>query len=176
MTSTKVEFSRLLTVDKIPPGGKTEDLKANATECENLAERFGLLKLPKLTANLTLTTQGGAKTVEVRGILEADVLQQCVVTLEPVENHIECNIEALYMPLELAGDGAGSPDPNDPDIEVIIDGQIDLGELCAQHLGIALDPYPRKPGLDFVKAEYGDNTAPLGPLAQLANWTKKPKE
>ena len=44
---------------------------------------------------------------------------------------------------------------DDEETEAIVGGIIDLGELVSQHLGINLDPYPRKPGLAFVEAEYG---------------------
>ena len=41
-------------------------------------------------------------------------------------------------------------DFGDEDVEEIIDGKIDLGELAAQYLGLAIDPFPRADG---VKAE-----------------------
>ena len=31
----------------------------------------------------------------------------------------------------------------------IVNGQIDLGALTAEFLALGLDPYPRKPGVDF---------------------------
>ncbi len=40
--------------------------------------------------------------------------------------------------LELDVEGAEAPEP-------VPDGWIDLGELAAEQLGLAIDPYPRKP-------------------------------
>ncbi|MCX8507230.1 MAG: hypothetical protein ORN98_11550 [Alphaproteobacteria bacterium] len=39
-------------------------------------------------------------------------------------------------------------DFGDDDVEEIIDGKIDLGELAAQYLGLALDPFPRADGAE----------------------------
>jgi hypothetical protein len=38
-------------------------------------------------------------------------------------------------------------DEEDP-AEELTDGRIDLGEVVAQQLAVALDPYPRAPGAD----------------------------
>jgi hypothetical protein len=40
----------------------------------------------------------------------------------------------------------GESDPPDP----IIDGTIDVGALVAEFLALGLDPYPKKPGVEFV--------------------------
>jgi len=47
--------------------------------------------------------------------------------------------------------------------------------LAAQYLGAALDPYPRKPGVAFVEAEYGGEKATVQPFAKLAALTKTGK-
>lgn len=173
--SVEPEFSFPLVVEKIPAGGLEQSLDAGQDERERLAGRFGLLELPSLRAELTVHPMRGDRMVPVTGRVVAEVVQACVVTLEPLANHIEYDIDVLYAAPETAGEeGAGSPSPDDREIEPIVDGIIDLGELVAQHFGVALDPYPRKPGVAFVEAEYGGEKSG-GPFAQLANWPKKPK-
>ena len=56
-------------------------------------------------------------------------------------------------------------DEDEPD--PIVDGQIDLGALAAEFSFSALDPYPRKPGVDFAPAAEPD--ASQTPLAGLAD-------
>ena len=65
----------------------------------------------------------------------------------------------------------------DEEVEPIVNGIIDIGELVSQNLGISLDPYPRKPVLEYVEAEYGEaaETAP-NPFAKLATLTKTGKK
>lgn len=170
----ELEFSRPLAVDKIPAPGVEETLIANDKEREQLAQRFGLQDLKNLSATLSVHAASNRQGYVVTGTVSADVVQQCVVTLEPLPNHIEHQIDALFAFLE--GDEAAPTqvemDEDQP--EPIIDGIIDLGELVAQHLGIALDPYPRKPGLAPVEAQYGSDK-PSNPFAQLIDWPKKPK-
>lgn len=172
----EIEFSRPLAIDKIPANGFEQTLEAKDKERLSLAERFGLIELPSLTAELKVHPAGLDQTVLVTGSLKADVIQQCVVTLEPLPAHVESFIDVTFMPEAEIGGGAGPADADSEDIEVIVDGAIDLGELVAQQLGIALDPYPRKPGAAYVEAEYGDTEVPKGPMAQIAKLAKKPKD
>lgn len=170
------EFSRPLSVEKIPPGGMEQHVDAKESERANLARRFGLLELSKLEGTLTVHPARADQTIAVTGVLKADVVQQCVVTLEPLADHIEHEFKVLYAAPELLSSGAGPSDMDEDDIEPLIDETIDLGELVAQNMGIALNPYPRKPGVEYVEAVYGDDKAEPGPLAQLVNWPKKPKD
>ncbi len=90
------EFSRTLVVEKIPPGGLEQKLTAKEDERKALAERFDLLELPMLQAQLTVKPAKNKSGITVTGNLTADVVQQCGVTLEPLPSHIEENIEALF--------------------------------------------------------------------------------
>ena len=48
------------------------------------------------------------------------------------------------MPAELLNEMHDYEPPDE-----IVNGQIDLGALTAEFLVLGLDPYPRKPGVDF---------------------------
>src|ERR1700689_5361300 len=111
---------------------------------------------------------------EAKGHMDGDVVQRWAVPLEPLPVHMRQNINVLYAGPELLEPGAGSPhiDPGAEENEAIIAGVIDLGGLVAQNLGIALDPYPRKPGIAFVEAEYGGEEA-VNPFAKLAELKDK---
>lgn len=152
------ELSRPLHVEKVGIGGIREDIVARPTERAALAKRFDLLALDKLTAQLEVDQTHAGKMLAVTGSFSADVVQQCVVTLEPLPQQIMETIDALFAPASLLENGSGSPHfdngPED-DPEPYENGVIDLGELVAQHLGLALDPYPRKPGLPLVEHEFG---------------------
>ena len=173
------EFSRTLVVDKIPPGGLEQKLTAKEDERKALAERFGLLELPKLEALLTIKSAKNKAGIAVTGNLTADVIQQCGVTLEPLSSHIEEDIEALFTspdPEEAMPASAAQIEPTEDEVDPIINGMIDIGELAAQHLGAALDPFPRKPGLAFVQVEYGAKDEPPNPFAKLAQLSKDRKD
>ena len=61
-------------------------------------------------------------------------------------------------------------DQEDP-AEELTDGQIDLGEVVAQQLAVALDPYPRAPGTEdrFAQSDQEESPAKSGdtPFAVL---------
>src|SRR3984885_3586694 len=170
------ELSRPLAVDKISAGGAEETIVADKDEQKLLADRFGLIELPKLEAKLTVKPVRGGRMFEVEGSMQADVVQRCVATLEPLPAHIEQDIKLLYAAPDLLelGSGHANIDMEAEETEPITGGIIDLGELVAQHLGIALDPYPRKPGIAYVEAQYGDEAKIINQFAKLADLGKKP--
>ena len=90
--------------------------------------------------------------MQVSGQVSALVGQTCVVSLDPIESHLEEAIDVIYAPPRLPSE-KGNDEPPDP----LVDGQVDLGALATEFLLLAIDPYPRKPGVQFVppKAEEG---------------------
>ena len=164
------ELSRPVAVDKIPPNGLDQTIDAGEQEREKLAGRFGLLRVSKLSAKLAVHPAQAGRAFAVTGRMQADVVQQCVVSLEPLPAHIEQGIDVVC-----ALPSAEPGEEEDEDMEPIVNGEIDLGELVAQHLGVALDPYPRKPGLAYVEASYEQRGSQGNPLSSLVEWPKKPK-
>jgi hypothetical protein len=179
----KPPFSRVVEVDKMPAAGIDVELAAAPDERAALAAMDGLLGIAKLEASLHLAAAGGGR-FEVRGRLEAQVTQVCVLSLETFECEIEAPIEVVYAapdasetrgahasasPKSGAGKAEKQPldaeDPPDP----IIDGKIDLGALAAEFLALNLDPYPRKPGVAFASAEAPqmDDVSPFAVLGAL---------
>jgi uncharacterized metal-binding protein YceD (DUF177 family) len=139
-----LEFSRLVGVNTLPRAGRTIAIEADEAERAALARRFDLIALDALTARFTLTP-GRGDTVVVAGSLQAAVVQRCVVTLDPVPATVEDEIEAIFADTAGRSEAEIEVDPLAAEIEPLVDGRIDLGELAAQHLSLALDPYPRSP-------------------------------
>ena len=149
------EFSRPLNIESVKIGKSKQNLEATSDECAKLAERLDLLAVDHLSANLRLTRkgQGDSVRVSVSGELHAKVTQACVITLEPVGSEIEADVEAVFDSDAQADDSDLQLDydidlENEDILEPIIDGAIDLGELCAQILATEIDPFPRKDGID----------------------------
>jgi hypothetical protein len=90
MTKTPVpqaEFSRPIAADQIGPQEIEREIVANAAERARLVERFGLLALDRLSATVELK-RGRGGLIQVRGRFEAEVVQACVVTLDPVRSKV----------------------------------------------------------------------------------------
>ncbi|WP_198378732.1 YceD family protein [Neoroseomonas rubea] len=156
------EFHRPLALARIPPEGREERIEARAEECAALAARFGIPAVERLSAGIRLRPEAGG-TVFAEGHLSAEVVQTCVVTLEPVRQAVS---EAIALRI-LAPGAEPSDDPEGPDEIEAEDGTVDLGEAVAEQLSLALDPYPRAPGAELPVAGEGGAT-PSGPFAALA--------
>jgi hypothetical protein len=128
------------------------DVSADAAERRALAARFELLELPVLRGNARLERRGDE--LVLRGWLEAEIVQECVVTLEPAPARLRQPIERRYR---FGGASEAAPTRYEPygrvvleddadEVEAVIGREIDVGEAFAEELGAALDPYPRAPG------------------------------
>lgn len=160
-------------LEDIPESGRTFALAADADARAALARMTGLRDLPQLHADFDVTRQG-AGGLRVVGRVCATVGQNCVVTLEPLDNTIDEEVDLLFMPEPAGGpeaaDGGGRTEPNSDDPEPLIGGTIDLGAIATEFLILGLDPYPRKPGAVFEPPQESgrDDT----PFTALAGWTK----
>lgn len=146
---SRAEFSRFVAVDRLEQGEVAERIGAREDECRALAARFGLIALERLDADVRLRRIEKGPIVRVEGRLFADVVQTCVVSLEPVEGRVEEEFSLLYAPASrIAARGGRAPgEAGDDWPEPIQHGAIDIGEAVAQQLALALDLYPRKPGI-----------------------------
>jgi uncharacterized metal-binding protein YceD (DUF177 family) len=148
---SRPEFSRPV---RLTPEPRSLTLEATPAECAALARRFDILAVQALSATLLLEPEPGG-SVRARGTLDADVEQSCVVTLDPVRQHVTA---ALDLRILEEGAAPADDDPDSPDEIESHGGIVDLGEAVAEELSLALDPYPRVEGaalpeLDDAAAE-----------------------
>lgn len=159
-TLPKPEFSIELSLDDIPPQGREISFEATAAERAALTKRFDLKELKSLKGTAT-AKHWRRLGVALEGRFEAEVVQACVVTLEPVPVKLNEKFKVHYLPAEMLEEAVGGPGS---EREIIIDtdseeppepieaGHIDVGEMVAEQLALALDPYPRKPGVSVDEA------------------------
>lgn len=174
-------FSRPLSVDSVGENGLRVAFEASAAERVALAEFDGLVAIPRLRVEAEVTRRGRERLL-VRGRVKAVVTQTCVVTLEPFDADVDEAFEVEFAPeaeaeaayakamaeIEAAHDKASAlveqADPPDP----IVAGKIDLGALASEFLALGLDPYPRKPGVEFEPVTEEDSLpSPFSALARL---------
>jgi Large ribosomal RNA subunit accumulation protein YceD len=150
MTDKADPWRVLLAVAQIPDTGLHRDIEADASAREAMAELGGLREILSANASLEVTPNGGGR-FHVRGRVRARVGQTCVVTLDPIENDIDEQIDLIFAPPdqipemadlvdEAAEADAEIPDPPEP----IKNGAIDLGRLATDALFLGVDPYPRR--------------------------------
>ena len=136
----------------------------SAEERAVLTSRFGFAGLALLTATMNIKRAGPVHW-DVTGSLTAEVTQLCGVTGDLVPESVDFQIEERYgldhdegVDVEFSLDGA----------EPLVDGAIDLGEIVAQSLAIAVDPWPRSARApQNFQAGDGEKEHPLAGLAAL---------
>jgi uncharacterized metal-binding protein YceD (DUF177 family) len=144
-----------VTVAQIPDTGLHREIEADHAVREAMAELAGLREIVSAHASFDVTVKSGGR-VHVVGQVRARIGQTCVVTLDPLETEVDEAIDLEFAPPEqitkLADlvDEAEESDAEIPDPpEPIVGGVIDLGRLATDALFLAIDPYPRKPGVVF---------------------------
>lgn len=170
------EFSRIVTVESLAGEELVQEIEADAAERAALARRFDLVSLDGLTATVRLRRVRG-REIRVDGEFAADVVQTCVVTLEPVKSHIADSFSVTFAPAAHLEEGAELDlSPWAEDLPEPLEGDaIDIGETVAQFLALALDPYPRRQGVHFTAEDYPGLAAEgpkNGPFAALATLRK----
>lgn len=170
------EFTHPVKLSEIGAGTLARTLRAEAPERKALARRFGLIGLGRLVAIVELCRVAADGGIEVRGGLGADVVQTCVVTLEPVPSTVtgEFALRFVPRPRDEGGEAANAREieitPENADTEFIDGDTIDIGEIVAQQMALSLPPYPRREDVEFGDDGGGvaaPSTAP-GPFAVLA--------
>jgi len=156
----KSPVSFMAHVARLPQKGLPVVVEADDAQRRALAAVHGLLSVEAYRADLVVTPWK-RHGVEVTGRVEADITQECVVTLEPLAAHIDEAVEGLFLPddsrlgrlgfegggeIVLAAEGPDSP-------ETFHGDTVDVGALAEQFFGLAIDPYPRKPGVSLDAGE-----------------------
>jgi hypothetical protein len=143
MTSKGAEsLSRPVPVGELPTEGAEVVVETTPEEREALARDFKLPALHALTGTFHLS--GTPRRVHVAGRIQGRVTQVCVVTLEPFDSDIREGVDVDFAVPAAAEPVHGGDRPDE-----IVNGKVDLGALTAEFLALGLDPYPRKPGVDF---------------------------
>jgi len=159
-----------LAVSEVSEAGRHLDLVADAQTRAAVATLAGLAGLPRLEAGFDVTRRGRSG-LHVVGRVSATVVQTCVVTLEPLENEVDEDIDIAFVPA-----AASSFDEHVGEVEVpledapepLIGGAIDLGAIATEFLMLGLEPYPRKPDAVLELPPSSEEAAhPFAALAEL---------
>lgn len=172
----------------IVAGDITNDAKDFLIEAEQsdypaIAEALNVLSVHDLKA--TLRIHRTKSSLRVRGDVHAIIEQSCVVSLEPVRQILQeeidrtfvangADIEAVYAKMNTNREMMIDPDEVDPP-EVIENGRLDLAAIALEHVVVGIDLYPRMPDADLsgvsvgnqLEAEEDEPESPFAALAKL---------
>ena len=116
-----------------------------ACERDALARIFGLLELRKLVVEVEVRRDAPGNLIfNLEGILQALVVQECVLCLGVVTTDIRERLSAKFAPevqSRLKEDIFIHTEPDHP--EVYSGALLEIGKLVQDQLSLAIEPYPR---------------------------------
>lgn len=182
------EWSHPVDIEKIESKPLTLSIEPDDEEKEALCQRLGVRAIEALRADLKFARDAGA-VIHVTGRIEAELVQDCVISTEPVKSRIAEDFEAWYADPEktvIFAKARRERNMNKANVEVpildesedpepAVDGKIDAGELTTQYLSLFINPYPHAEGAAYKgPPEKGGRKAQdasfKNPFAALKAW------
>jgi uncharacterized metal-binding protein YceD (DUF177 family) len=155
MRNPREAFSYKVKVGHVAANPVTVRFEADQAELETIADTWGVPVVKSFVGSAAVS-RWKRDGVRVKGHVDSLVVQECVVTLDPVEQQISEDFEALFVPensrlaRQETTEGELVVDPEGADIpEPFVGDSIDLGAVAAEFAALAIDPYPRKEGVEF---------------------------
>lgn len=149
----KSEIERMVDLDKMGAGGSTAlEVSASDSERAALTKRFGFLGLPAFSARVTVDRRAGGQVVVV-GRLRGKIVQACILSLDPVTQELDETFRIVFRQNLTeerdpeSGEAVLSAHADAP--EPLFGNMLDVGEIVAEQLSLAADPYPRRPGVEL---------------------------
>jgi len=167
----ELPFSHLYNLNRLGQAGDVVKFAAGDAELLALAHFAGVLRVGSFTARIELKKPSPNRFRLVFS-LDADVVQACVVTLAEVPAGIQLRFdrELHFEPAlrRTAEDGAVEVPLEDDAPEQIDSLHYDLAATLIEEFILALDPYPRAPGVEFKASEgKGATESPFAVLKGL---------
>ncbi|MEJ6388226.1 YceD family protein [Gymnodinialimonas ulvae] len=162
---------------------KAFDIAPDADARKAMADALGIVGLRKLRLSGEATPEGKADW-RLDATLGATVVQECVVTLEPVTTRIDTELTRRYRAQMPEPSGEEMEMPEDDTIEPLR-AEVDLMQVLSEALALALPDYPRAEGVELGQAIYAapgvapmtdEDARPLAGLAALRDQLAKGDE
>lgn len=163
------EFKRPVDLGAIGDDPAQYQIMADDAERAALARRFGLVEIQRLSAAVTLVWVRGRRVLRLTAEIEGEVVQNCVVTLDPVHERIAERVEIHFeRPARDAAAKGGIVDEFElGEAEPLTGDALDIGEIVAGEFVLCVNPYPRKP--DASIGTVGTESHAPSPFEKLAS-------
>ena len=163
-----VPISYFFDLGDLSQAGSRIEIVANGDDLARLARWASVDTVRAFGARVELCRLSRTR-FSLEAELEADIVQSCVVTLDPVVTHIARQVtrELHFSPRPRAVGGELTLSAGDEDVpEEIASLDYDLAAPLLEELLLAIDPYPRKEGVTFEPPVQPAET-PESPFAVL---------
>jgi uncharacterized metal-binding protein YceD (DUF177 family) len=159
-------WSHILRLGEVPRDGVTLTLSPTDADRKAIARDLDLMALDRLEARVRVVAW--LDGVQIDGSWSADVAQACGVTLDRLDSALSGDFLVRAVPVGSPHAAAEeeieiSLDADDPP-DVLEHDAVDLAAYVIEYLALEIDPFPRKPGVEFVQPA---ETVDLSPFAVL---------
>jgi len=156
-------------VTEIPEEGLRVKRQATPAVREALAAELDLIACERLEVRYSVKPLSQGRFL-LKGTLEADVVQTCVVSLDPVETRLVEPFEVEFWPGLEETPEVIEFDPLDTrEIEPMEGNIIPVGRIIYEQFASAVPIHPRKEGAVFEPPSPREADAPVNPFAVLKN-------
>ena len=159
---------QMFDLSDLSQAGTDVAIEAQGDELARLAEWAGVDAVRAFGARVNIRKLNQTRFA-YEADLTADIVQSCIVTLEPVETGISRHIEReLHITPRVEQEGGIlTLAAGDDDVPETIDStDYDLAGPLLEEFALAIDPYPRKAGVSFTPPAEAD-APPESPFAVL---------
>jgi len=170
-TMDAAPLSVIYDLSHLSEGGTELTVTATAAQRSELAKWVGISSVEAFEAKVALRRQSATRFA-YEASLSADIVQACVVSLEPVRSHLSLEISRelhlIKFPAkaQIVADELAPAADEGP--EEIRDSHYDLAGPLLEEFSLAIDPYPRAPGIAFESPqEIEPRENPFAVLKQL---------
>ena len=164
MTLPDLPYSEIVRLHQVG-GGVKRTLEPDTAARARIARSLDLASLDAFVAEMQLVPSPGGWRLS--GRVKASLAQTCGITLEPLPVEIDApfTVNLAEAVEEESDEIVITMDDESPDL--IEEGQVDLGQYAVEQLALRLDPFPRKPGAEFVQPPEPAEISPFAVLKQL---------
>ena len=166
-----LEYSVEVDLGALPPGGKFFKLAVDHGISPMLAKRLGVVSVRNCAGEIHL--KANKTVITAAGNVRAFLVRECVLSLEELDELIDDSFEVEFLRHDIAPKAGGQSDELNLR-EVHGEEVFDVGELLIQQLSLAMEPFPRKEGVNSLVEEFGTEPE-VSPFAVLQQDFNKQK-
>jgi uncharacterized metal-binding protein YceD (DUF177 family) len=177
MNGQTAPFSQRFDLASLSEAGADIRLALSEEARVSIAQWAGVEAIDAFEADIRLSRLG-PDSYAYTAHYKADLVQSCVVTLEPVRSHLEGDVERRFhiaAPVRRRSVTVEPSAADDDEVESLEGSIVDLAAPVLEEFSLGIDPYPRAPGVSFVPPEEPETAAsPFAVLEQLKSRAAAP--
>lgn len=168
------EFSLPLKVADLPQSEQRYKMVANADNLIFVAQVLQVPQVKFLQADFVIKNNHKTSILNVTGHIKTEITMQSVISLENFDVKYDFDFSTIFdtkATLDSQKNEGIDWDENAPDI--VINGQIDLGDIAIEQIALKIEEYPRIKGEQFnFKADFDPKEKINNPFAILSRLKK----